>query len=137
MKIAVVILSITTISFLISYLAVSKKLAVLTAGFAELIIVHESLKETLDSNMFDKSETDQDIHKENFIKFLSDSRNWAFEYIEDVQNGLKDFSNAIEKDIEHFDKYGEVGSSYPHYESMKRISQAYKELKTLLPMDTK
>lgn len=134
MKIAVVILSITTISFLISYLAVSKKFALVSAAFAELLVIHESLREALDTNSFDSS-SDQDIHKENFIKFLSDSRSWAFEYIEEVQHGLNTFIHTIDKDIAYFDQYGEIGSAYPHYETMKKISSAYKELKTLLPVE--
>ena len=29
--------------------------------------------------------SEENIHKENFIKFLSESRDWAYEYIENVQ----------------------------------------------------
>jgi len=76
---------------------------------------------------------DNEAHKENFIKFISDSRDWAYEYIEDVQNGLTDFVNAIEPEIAYFDEYGLVGEAYPHYYSMKKISKEYKELKKLLP----
>jgi hypothetical protein len=75
------------------------------------------------------------VHKENFIKFLSDSRDWAYEYIEDVQSGLKKFVNEIEPEIAYFDEYGLVGDAYPHYHSMKKISQEYKELKKLLPSE--
>ena len=76
---------------------------------------------------------DNEAHKENFIKFISDSRDWAYEYIEDVQNGLTDFVNAIEPEIAYFDEYGLVGEAYPHYYSMKKISAEYKKLKKLLP----
>jgi hypothetical protein len=78
---------------------------------------------------------DSEIHKENFIKFLSDSRDWAYLYIEDVQKGLTSFVNDIEPEIAYFDEYGLVGEAYPHYHSMKKISLAYKELKKLLPED--
>jgi hypothetical protein len=76
---------------------------------------------------------DNEIHKENFIKFLSDSRDWAYLYIEDVQKGLTSFVNEIEPEIAYFDEYGLVGEAYPHYHSMKKISHAYKDLKKLLP----
>jgi hypothetical protein len=33
---------------------------------------------------------------EGFVKFLSESRDWAFEYIEGVQAALKDFEIAME-----------------------------------------
>ena len=71
--------------------------------------------------------------QESFLKFLSDSREWAFDYIENVQNGLQEFINSVEPDLKYFDKYGEIGSAYPHYDAMQRISTAYKQLKTLLP----
>jgi predicted GIY-YIG superfamily endonuclease len=80
-------------------------------------------------------EKDDEVHKENFIKFLSDSRDWAYQYIEDVQNSLTDFVDAIEPEIAYFDEYGLVGEAYPHYYSMKKISKEYKELKKLLPVN--
>ena len=86
-------------------------------------------------NSAKQEESDNDIHKENFIKFLADSRDWAYLYIEDVQEGLTKFVNEIEPEITHFDEYGLVGEAYPHYHSMKKISGAYKELKKLLPED--
>ena len=73
--------------------------------------------------------------KENFLKFVSDSREWAFDYIEDVQEKITIFINDVEPEIAYFDEYGVVGDAYPHYHSMKKISQAYKELKKLLPED--
>jgi hypothetical protein len=78
-----------------------------------------------------KKETDSDA----FLKFVSDSRDWAYQYIDDVQTSLTKFINDIEPEIAYFDEYGVVGSSYPHYHSMKKISGAYKELKKLLPED--
>ena len=84
-------------------------------------------------NSTKKEDSDNDVHKENFIKFLSDSRDWAYLYIEDVQKGLSKFVDQIEPEIAYFDEYGIVGEAYPHYHSMKKISQEYKELKKLLP----
>jgi len=78
---------------------------------------------------------DNDVHQENFIKFLSDSRDWAYQYIEDVQTALASFIDAIEPEISYFDEYGLVGEAYPHYHSMKKISGEYKELKKLLPSE--
>jgi hypothetical protein len=82
-----------------------------------------------------QEESDSDVHKENFIKFLSDSRDWAYIYIEDVQKGITKFVNEIEPEIAYFDEYGLVGEAYPHYHSMKKISTEYKELKKLLPTE--
>jgi hypothetical protein len=84
-------------------------------------------------NNTNQKESDNDVHKENFIKFLSDSRDWAYEYIEDVQASISLFVSEVEPEIAYFDEYGLVGDSYPHYHSMKKISQAYKDLKKVLP----
>jgi hypothetical protein len=73
--------------------------------------------------------------KDDFIKFLSDSRSWAFEYIENVQDGLGLFVDEIDPLIEYFDQYGDTMGMIPNYESMKKISVAFKELKKLLPDD--
>jgi len=76
-------------------------------------------------------ETDQ--AKEDFIKFISDSREWAFDYIEDVQKKLSAFVDKVDEDIEHFNKFGDEMSMKPNYNALKNISEAYTELKKLLP----
>lgn len=78
-----------------------------------------------------KKETNSDA----FLKFVSDSRDWAYQYIDDVQSSLNKFITDIEPEIAYFDEYGIASSAYPHYHSMKKISGAYKELKKLLPED--
>jgi hypothetical protein len=82
-----------------------------------------------------KENIQTEVVSDAFLKFVSDSRDWAYEYISDVQASLNKFITDIEPEIAYFDEYGVVGSSYPHYHSMKKISGAYKELKKLLPED--
>ena len=80
------------------------------------------------------NKADTSVHSESFIKFLSDSRDSAYEYIEKVQTGLAKFVSDVDADISYFDEYGEVLSmSRPDFNSMKNISKSYKELKKLLP----
>ena len=134
MRIAIIILSVFSVSFAIAYFAILKRLSVITKAFAQLVIVNSTMHEAFEAGLQSPiSQEDQDIHKENFIKFLSDSRDWAFEYIEDVQKQLEIFVKDIEPEIMYFDEYGIVGDAYPHYHSMKKISSAYKDLKKLLP----
>ena len=131
-NIIVIILATFTLSFAIAYVSVLNRLSKLTQEFSKLFISHKSLQDFVEKNNFE-FKNDNDVHKENFIKFLSDSRDWAFEYIEDVQNQLENFIRDIEPEIMYFDEYGVVGDAYPHYHSMKKISAAYKDLKKLLP----
>lgn len=82
-------------------------------------------------------EKDESVHKENFIKFLSESRDWAYKYIEDVQDGLGTFIKSVDQDIKYFDEYGVIGPTGPDHDTLKRISAAYKELVKLMPAEDK
>jgi hypothetical protein len=117
----------STLLFLSLYLVQTKKNRAILANTLQLLIMQQSLN--------DENKTDQEQSNEAFLKFVSDSRDWAYQYIDDVQSSLNKFISDIEPEIAYFDEYGEVGSAYPHYYSMKKISGAYKELKKLLPED--
>ena len=134
MRIAIIVTSLFAMSFAIAYYAVLKRLEVVSKAFAQMVMLNATMREAFEASLQSPvSKEEQDIHKENFIKFLSDSRDWAFEYIEDVQTQLENFIRDIEPEIMYFDEYGVVGDAYPHYHSMKKISAAYKDLKKLLP----
>ena len=80
-----------------------------------------------------KELSENDVHRENFIKFLSDSRDWAFTYIEDVQNGLTKFVEEIDPSINYFSDFSTMSEGNPLHNEMKIISNAYKDLKKFLP----
>lgn len=79
--------------------------------------------------------TDKEQFNEDFLKFISDSRDWAYTYIEDVQASLDKFITDIEPEILFFDQYGDLMAAEPNYNAMKKISVSYKELKKFLPED--
>lgn len=135
MEIALVILSVLTLSFLIAYLSVAKRLNAVSQGFAQLFLTHSALRETLDNT---PTKTEDEIHKENFIKFLSDSRDWAFDYIEEVQTGLNKFIEEVEPELGYYNKYGIVveGMVSPHDKALKKISKEFEDLKKLLPEES-
>ncbi len=132
----IIIISLSTIclSFAIAYYFITKKLTTMTHEYATLYIDHVALKKFIESMSMD-TVSDQEVHKENFIKFLSDSRDWAFSYIEEVQAELKKFIEEIEPEINYFNEYGDVTSMQPNYYSLKKISEAYYELARLLPKE--
>jgi len=70
---------------------------------------------------------------DGFLKFLSDSRDWAFQYIEEVQNALEEFDKRIEPDLEWSKSFGMVLGDTAHTDVIKRISEAYDKLKLVLP----
>ena len=134
----IVVFATLSLCFAASYILVLRQSIRLKKDISKLFIEKTLLQEYVDliKSTKVKEDSDDSIHKENFIKFLSDSRLWAFEYIENVQKGLIKFVNDVDADISHFDEYGDVISmSRADYPSMKNISKAYKELKTLLPED--
>jgi hypothetical protein len=134
-NIFIIILGTLTVSFAIAYSVTLYRITKINQAFAKLFISHESLQDFIAKNNFE-FKNDSDIHKENFIKFLSDSRDWAFTYIEDVQKALDKFITDVEPEIIYFEKYGEILSTQrPDYISLKKISEAFKELKSVMPVE--
>jgi hypothetical protein len=86
-------------------------------------------------SVLDKRESQNVEKTEGFLNFITQSRDWAFQYIEDVQSGLNKFVKDIEPEIEYFKEYGDIAAMSPNYYSMKKIVESYEELKKLLPED--
>ena len=100
----------------------------LTKNLIQLIIDNDIML-----NKMQERSTEKDIEQtEGFVKFLSESREWAFEYIETVQNGLANFVEVAGPRLEYFDKYGRVVDS-PHLDGLEDILAAYRDLQKLLP----
>ena len=134
--IIIVVLGSAMLCFVVAYVVTLKKLISSQKLAGKLYVDNFALEEyikTLKNLKEDKS--DQQVHQENFLKFLSDSRDWAFNYIEEVQSGLNKFVSDVEPEINYFKEYGDLISMEPNYNSLKRISQAYEELKKLLPKE--
>ena len=134
-NIFIIILGTLTVSFAIAYSVTLYRITKINQAFAKLFISHESLQDFISKNNVE-FKNDSDIHKENFIKFLSDSRDWAFTYIEDVQKALDKFITDVEPEIIYFEKYGSILSEQrPDYISLKKISESFKELKSVMPVE--
>lgn len=74
-------------------------------------------------------------NSDGFLKFVSDSRDWAFQYIEEVQAALSEFDKTISPRLEWSKTYGQVVGNNVHSEAIETISEAYEKLKTVLPKD--
>jgi DNA repair exonuclease SbcCD ATPase subunit len=70
---------------------------------------------------------------DDFIKFLSDSRDWAFEYIEDAQEKISEFDKQIQEIAEWNRTYGSVIGDIPHTSKIEEINLAYDKIRSLLP----
>ena len=123
------VMSTFTSLFLYLYLKQRKNNKAILANTLKLLIHQQQDHED--------SKTDKEKSNEDFLKFVSDSRDWAYQYIEEVQAGLKSFIDEVGPQVEYYDRYGAAvdGMVAPHDFALKKISSEFKKLKSLLPED--
>jgi hypothetical protein len=120
-------ISLSTLSILLI------KVRALKNNIKKLAVAYSKIENLMSS----QTKLDNYAHQESFIKFLSDSRDSAFEYIEEVQSGINSFVSEVDPLINYFDEYGDVMAMTPNYDNMKKISVEFKKLKKLLPEESK
>jgi hypothetical protein len=70
---------------------------------------------------------------DDFVKFLSDTRETAFVYIEDTQKKIAEFDKLLQEVAEWNRTYGTVAGDVPHAEKIEQISLAFDSIRALLP----
>jgi hypothetical protein len=90
-----VFFSTMSISLSIAYLSLFDKLKKCNLALTKLFLENEGLKEVIFQNNSVDNNHEEGLHKENFIKFLSDSRDWAFDYIETSQKTIEEVSKEL------------------------------------------
>jgi|694.fasta_scaffold139453_2 hypothetical protein len=93
-KIFIYFLLITIFSLSISYIAVFIQLKKANIKIIDLLLQKNIILDQINFNQ----NNFQDIHHENFLKFLSDSRDWAFNYIETSQSEIALIAEDLKKD---------------------------------------
>ena len=133
----ILIISLLTlsISFIIAYSILLKKFIKAKNVMAKLVFDNFTLEKLIELQNDKDLKTNDSVHKENFLKFISESRDWAFGYIEEVQGGLSNFIDQLEPEINYFKEYGDIGAMAPNYYSMKKFVEEYEKLKMLLPTE--
>ena len=136
MNLALIIVSVCLFSVSVAYITLAYNFNKLRDQYKKIFVDMMILEKLINEVEESKIKSDESVHKENFIKFLADSRDWAYQYIEDVQSGLTNFIVTVEPEINYFKEYGTIlGESAPNYYSMKKITEEYEKLKTLLPVE--
>ncbi len=107
--IAMLVALIGTVLFFVR--KVRKMLGLVVQAYTDKILLQDQLKQQLEKEEFNDKNTE-------FVRFLSDSREMAFTYIEDVQAAIADLRIAMDQDDE------------------EQISNAYHKLLTFLPGET-
>jgi hypothetical protein len=134
-NILLVIIITLFVAFGVTYSRMLYKNASVRKEMAKLLVNIVVLEEYIKNIEDNRIQSEESVHKENFIKFLSDSRDSAFDYIEEFQAGLNDFVSSIEPEINYFKEYGDISSMSPNYYSLKKIVEEYDKLKGLLPKE--
>jgi hypothetical protein len=124
-----VVLSVLSTTFAFLFYIQRKKNIQIIAQTIEFFMLQEAQQE--------QNKTDKEKANEDFLKFVSDSRDWAYQYIEEFQSGLSLFINEVAPQIDYYNKYGSSveGMISPHDFALKKISLEFEKLKTLLPED--
>ena len=129
------VLLLIIVVLLINNLAIRSKNRRLSADIIQIAldksIISKKLKEELD-----KKDSESIEKSEGFLKFISQSRDWAFDYIEQVQAALLEFKNKIEPQILYAKTYGTTTGESPHTIIIDRISDAYDDLLKVMPEDS-
>lgn len=94
---------------------------------AKLRRTNKNLFSTLVEQAYLADSSQQDKIKEDFLKFVSDSREWAFNYIEDVQNQIEQIISDMKPIID------KVESKKKKSAEEKSLINVFSRLKKLLP----
>jgi hypothetical protein len=106
----------------------------------------ELLQSTIDHNIaltmlaeeLKKNENVSVEKTDGFLKFISESRDLAFEYIEKVQDSLVKFKSEVDPEIEYMLTYGTATGDSLSLKAFKKIEKAYRKLiNEALPQENK
>jgi hypothetical protein len=86
--------------------------------YAQSVLDNNNIKSKIFNSDSDLTE------KDHLISFLSETREVAFNYIEEVQSSLKEFSTILEKEKLNYNE-----------NSIDKIIEAYKKIQKTLPED--
>jgi hypothetical protein len=120
----------TELLSLIGFIVYTLLFCLVAFGYSRSLINNKSIRNQLAAEVIEKAaltaridqlegarDSDKIENTEGFLRFVSESREWAFEYIEDVQQALLAYDIALSTD------------------DAKIINDAYKKLISFLPDD--
>lgn len=115
-------------------LRVSRLNAEVSQSVADYIALSKKMEESLKNN--DEQKIEQ---TEGFLKFVSESRDWAFQYIERVQIAIKNFQDVFHPIAEQYYKDKKVYNlpTAIGQEEFGKLFEAYKKLIEELPAEGK
>ena len=79
-------------------------------------------------------DTKNSNQNDGFLKFVSESREAAFKYIEEVQAAIGEFDNRVGPVVKHYKETGKVLERRPS-ELVRELTQAYDKLMDSMPKE--
>lgn len=125
--------SIVFVALLMIIITLSFSLKRLSVKFKKASAENFLLKEKI-AELNDRGESKKLEQTEGFIKFISESRDWAFQYIEKVQIAIKNFQDVFHPFAVQY--YENKRTRIPK-EEFPAIVEAYKKLVEELPDEGK
>jgi hypothetical protein len=132
--IAFAILGFFVFVLLINNLRLRSRTRKLSAQVVQIALDKNVISEQL-KKILDKKDSESIEQSEGFLKFVSQSRDWAFDYIEQVQAALLEFRNKVEPQILYAKTYGTTVGESTHSIIVDKISDAYDDLVKIMPED--
>jgi len=81
-------------------------------------------------------DTKNSNQNDGFLKFVSESREAAFKYIEEVQAAIGQFDDRVGPIVKHYKETGKVLERKPS-ELVRELTEAYDNLMTSMPKEDK
>lgn len=92
--------------------------------------IEKATLESLSKKLIEEKQSEEVEKTDGFVKFLSESRDWAFSYIEQVQKAIIDLALVMDKIIEDPELSNDEAIA-------KELAIAYNNLIELLPKEEK
>jgi hypothetical protein len=101
----------------------------------QAIIDQEIIKDAFDKKIGSSHVVDEERDSyESLIKFLSETRDLSFEFIEKCQTVVDEFVKEFEGDCAYFEKYGQAfNTGMPNDKVVEKLAAHLPKLKDLLP----
>jgi hypothetical protein len=120
-----IILAVALASLIIAFIVDNQVLRKKNKNLSMILLQSYVEQEQLQAAIRDIQDVSQVDTTDGFVKFLSQSREWAYDYIDNVQSELEKFDNEMSKELK---------KTYLTSDEIIRISEAYDNLKqSVLP----
>jgi hypothetical protein len=101
-----------------------------------LVLIQSQLdNDLLSKRLAQIAQEKQLVESEDFMRFMTESRDYAFEYISTVQEAVKEYNNAIEPVFAYYLKYGKLMGESPDTDHLDKIIAAHTEFMKIMPSE--